>query len=310
MRRHPYFFRHLTGRGWLRLLVILFFLGPALALVVFFYFVPIALTVLISFTDMDHRFEWEFVGLSNFYRILGGGDPLIPRIVVNTVVYVGSALAFTILGALLVSLSAFRMNPVVGSFFRSVFFLPRSIPPVVWAFIWSWSFEGTRFGVFNSILEGLGFEPVFWFTKYPMLIVVLANGFLGISLAMLVFSSALSMIPRELLDAAEVDGASYFRTSLHIIIPMLKWPIFTMVVWHLMSFINSYVYILLITEGGPYYATEVWALYGYDSAFKYFRYGYGSSLMMILVVVNTLLFLAVWRGFGVRRLMEALEVRA
>jgi inositol-phosphate transport system permease protein len=208
---------------------------------------------------------------------------LIPRIVTNTVVYVGSALAFTILGALLISLSTFRMNTIASTFFRTVFFLPRSVPPVVWAFIWSWSFEGTRFGVFNSILAGLGLKPVFWFTKYPMLIVVLANGFLGISLAMLVFSSALSMIPRELLDAAEVDGASYLRTSIHIIIPMLKWPIFTMVVWHLMSFINSYVYILLITEGGPYYATEVWALYGYDNAFKYFRYGYGSSLMMVLV---------------------------
>lgn len=289
--------------------ILTFFIGPALALVLFFYFVPIVLTVLISFTDMDQTFDWNFVGFRNFLRMFSGGDPLIPRIVTNTIVYVVSALAFTIAGALLVSLTTLKMNPMAGFFFRSLFFLPRAMPPVVWAFLWTWGFEGTKYGVFNSILSGLGLKPIYWFTQYPMLIIVLANGFLGISLAMLVFSSSISMIPKEYMDAAEIDGASYLRISTHIIIPLLKWPISTMTMWHLMSFINSYVYILLITQGGPYYATEVWALYGYDSAFKDYNYGYGSSLMMVLVIINTFLFILVWKLFGARKMIESAGVR-
>ena len=76
-----------------------------------------------------------------------------------------------------------------------------------------------------------------------------------------------------------------------------------MTAWHLMSFINSYVYIMLITGGGPYYATEVWGLYGYHAAFSQYRYGYGSSVMTMLVIVNVLLLLVLVKAFGMRRML-------
>ena len=78
----------------------------------------------------------------------------------------------------------------------------------------------------------------------------------------------------------------------------------TMTAWHLMSFINSYVYIFLITGGGPYHATEVWALYVYNSAFKNYQYGYGSSIMVILVIINLILLVVLLKAFGMRRMIE------
>jgi len=253
---------------------------------------------------MDQLFSWRFVGLTNFLKLFTLKDPLIPRIIKNTIIYIISALPLTIIGALFISLLTMRINRTASLIFRAIFFFPRLVPPVVWGFLWMWSFEGTRYGVFNSILEGFGVSPIHWFIESPMLIVICANAFLGISLATLIFTSAISSIPKDYTWAAEIDGASFWQTSRFIIIPLLKWPIMTMTAWHLMSFINSYVYIFLITGGGPYHATEVWALYGYNSAFKNYQYGYGSSVMVILVIINLILLVVLLKIFGMRRMIE------
>ncbi|MBA7497419.1 Melibiose/raffinose/stachyose import permease protein MelD [subsurface metagenome] len=281
-----------------------FFLSPSVLLVSFFYFIPVVLVFTIAFTNMDQVFSWRFVGLVNFLRLFTLKDPLIPRIIKNTIIYIFSALPLTIIGALFISLLTMRINRTASLIFKAIFFFPRLMPPVVWGFLWMWSFEGTRYGVFNSILEGFGVSPIHWFIESPMLIVICANGFLGISLAMLIFTSAIASIPKDYTWAAEIDGASFWQTSRFIIIPLLKWPIMTMTAWHLMSFINSYVYIFLITGGGPYHATEVWALYGYNSAFKNYQYGYGSSIMVILVIINLILLVVLLKAFGMRRMIE------
>jgi len=281
-----------------------YFLSPSVLLVSFFYFIPFLLVFIIAFTNMDQKFNWQFVGLINFLKLFTLKDPLIPRIIKNTIIYITSTLPLTIIIALFISLLTTRINQTASLFFRSVFFLPRLIPPVVWGFLWMWSFEGTRYGVFNSILEGFGVSPIHWLIKFPMIIVICANVFLGISLALLIFTSAIASIPKDYTWAAEIDGASFWQISRFIIIPLLKWPIMTMTAWHLMSFINSYIYIFLITGGGPYHATEVWALYGYNAAFKNYKYGYGSSIMVVLVIINLILLVVCLKTFGMKRMIE------
>lgn len=284
------------------------FLAPGTVLVFFFYFIPVVLTVLIAFTKMDQTFRWDFIKFENFLRIFKLKDPLTLKIIKNTGVYVIGGLPLTIGMALLISLFTMRINKTASLFFRAIFFFPRVMPPVVWGFLWMSSFEGTRYGLFNSILGGFGVSPVHWFIKFPMLIVILANSFLGVSLAMLIFTSAIASIPKDYTWAAEVDGASFWQVSRFIIIPLLKWPILTMTVWHLMSFMNSYVYIMLITGGGPYHSTEVWSLYGYNTAFKDFQYGYGSSMMMLLIIINGIFLIAALKIFGMRRMIETSRI--
>ena len=282
------------------------FVGPSAILITLFYFIPVILTILIAFTSMDRSLDWQFVGFSNFLRLFGVGskDPFLLRIVRNTVVYVAGALPLTIFGGLFLSILSMRLDKRTGLFFRTIFFIPRAIPPVVWGFLWAWSFEGTRYGLFNAIRSALGLPVLHWLIHYPMVIVILANGFLGISLSMLVFSSAIASIPVELTRAAEIDGASRWQISWYVIIPLLKWPILTMTAWHLMSFVNSYVYIMLITGGGPYYRTEVWSLYAYHTAFNQYRYGYGATLTTILIVINITLLFLVLRFFGLKRMVQ------
>ncbi|MCD6463495.1 MAG: sugar ABC transporter permease [Thermotogae bacterium] len=294
---------NITDRKYLALSV---FISPAVVLVILFYFVPVILTLLIAFTDMDRSLQWNFIGFDNFAKLFGlkGKDPFIGKIIKNTLIYIAGALPLTIGGGLLLSILSMKIDRNAGVFFRAIFFIPRAVPPVVWGFLWVWAFEGTRYGLFNAIRTALGLPVVHWFIKYPMLIVIMANGFLGISLAMLVFSSAIASIPRDLTRAAEIDGATDWQITRYVIIPMLKWPILTMTAWHLMSFVNSYVYIMLITNGGPYYATEVWSLYAYHAAFNRYRYGYGASLITVLVLVNIALLFIVLKAFGVRKMLS------
>jgi inositol-phosphate transport system permease protein len=121
---------------------------------------------------------------------------------------------------------------------------------------------------------------------------------------MIVFTSAIKSIPTDLINAAKANGASTWQTMRYVIIPLLRWPITFMAIWHLIAHLNSYVYILLLTGGGPFYRSEVWALYALHKSFDHYEFGYGAALIMLLVVVTVSLTLAVWRIFGLARLTQ------
>jgi inositol-phosphate transport system permease protein len=284
--------------------IILFFLGPTLTLVFFFYFLPVIFTTLLSFTNMDETFDWHFIGLANFIRIFFGGDPRIPRIVMNTAIYTFFALILTVGGGLIIALITTHMREGAGIFFRAVWLLPNLTPPVVYILLWEWFFDPTHYGFLNSVLGAFGILPKPWLIRYALPIVIPVNAFIGLSFCMIVFTSSIKSIPPDLLNAAKVDGATTLQIIRYVILPLLKWPIMFMTAWHVISHLNSYVYILLLTDGGPYYRSEVWALYGLHQSFDYYEFGYGASISMLLVFVSVTLTLAIWKVFGFQRLME------
>lgn len=292
------------GKAARKTLPFLLFLGPTLSLVFLFYFLPVVFTTFLSFTDMDETFDWQFIGLANFLRLFAGGDPRVPRIVMNTIIYTIAALILTVGGGLAIALLTTNMREGVGIFFRAVWLLPNLTPPVVYILLWQWFFDPTRYGFLNSILGTIGFSPVPWLIRYPLAIVIPVNAFIGLSFCMIVFTSAIKSIPPPIIYAAKVDGSTGWQLIRYIILPLLKWPIMFMVAWHLISHLNSYIYIFLLTDGGPYYRSEVWALYGLHQSFDYYEFGYGASIAMLLVLVSASLTLVIWRVFGFQRLIE------
>ncbi|MFQ6057346.1 MAG: carbohydrate ABC transporter permease [Anaerolineae bacterium] len=283
---------------------LLFFLGPTLVLVLFFYFLPVVFTTFLSFTDMNETFDWHFIGLANFTKIIWGGDPRIPRIITNTAIYVTFALILTVGLGLAIALITTHMREGAGIFFRAVWLLPNLTPPVVYILLWKWFFDPTRYGFLNSVLGVLDIPPQPWLIHYALPIVIPVNAFIGLSFCMIVFTSAIKSIPTDLINAAKVDGATTWQIWRYVIIPLLKWPIMFMTAWHLIAHLNSYVYILLLTNGGPYYRSEVWALYALHKSFDYYEFGYGAAIAMLLVGVSVILTLGVWKLFGFTRLME------
>lgn len=283
---------------------ILFFLGPAFALVFFFYFLPVVFTALLSMTDMNETFDWNFIGPANFLRIIHGGDPRIPRIITNTAIYLVFALILTVGGGLIIALLTTHMREGAGIFFRAVWLLPNLTPPVVYILLWKWFFDPTHYGFLNSVLGAFEVPSQPWLTHYALPIVIPVNAFIGLSFCMVTFTAAIKSIPTDITYAARVDGATTWQVIRYVILPLLKWPIMFMTAWHVISHLNSYVYILLLTDGGPYYRSEVWALYTLHKSFDFHEFGYGAALAMLLVGVSVILTLVVWKIFGFARLME------
>src|SRR5207237_8989895 len=118
----------------------------------------------------------------------------------------------------------------------------------------------------------------------PLLVIVLANGFIGASLGMLIFTSALRSIPEHLCHAARVDGAGALSIVRHVTLPALRWPISYMTIHQSLALLVSFEYILLITAGGPFYDITVFSLYAYPRAFESGEYAYGAALALVLAV--------------------------
>ncbi len=139
--------------------------------------------------------------------------------------------------------------------------------------------------------------------------VVLVNGFVGASFGLIIFSSAIEAIPKDLFTAAKVDGASTWQIIRDITLPLLKWPLLFVTTYQTLSLLVSFEYILLLTEGGPgLFTTEVWSLTAYKRAlFTYFgshQWGYGAAWGFILVIIGTVLAFVYLRVFRFNELVQ------
>lgn len=294
-------------RRRLRISHLWLFLVPSLALIATFYFVPVVLTFLISLTNMDYSFRWNWVGFQNYMNILE--DPWLPKIFSNTLFYVFTTLTLFNVGlALLVSLVTTHINEKVGAAFRALWLLPRITPSTVYALLWLWATREDPDSLFNWFLGLFGLPPVNWRLEHPWLIVILVNGFIGVSFGMIIFTAALKSIGNDVIWAAKVDGASTWQLIRYVELPLIKWPILFVLAYQTLSLFTSYEYILLTTGGGPgLYTTEVWALYVYDLAFRQYggivKFGYGAALAVFLVIMGVVVSVIYLKVFRFRELM-------
>ena len=281
----------------------LFFMAPAAILVALFFLAPVVLTLGMSLTDLSTATglsKWQWIGLDNYERILLGR--FTPIILGNTLFYVAITLAFNVLVGLGIALLSVHVEPGVGGFFRALWLLPRISPSVVYALMWTWAAADAPFGIINQFFEPFGVTPRFWLATDPWLIVLLINGFVGASLGMLVFTSAIKSIPEDLFRAARVDGASAWQIVRRITLPLIRWPILFVLTYQTLSLLASYEYIFLTTNGGPgLYTTEVWSLWAFHTALNsYFgnlQYGLGAAMAAILVVIGLVISAVLLRVF-------------
>jgi len=239
--------------------------------------------------------------LENFRRML-----LLPetkQILLNTGFYVASTLLLFNIGfALVLAITTFYLPKGQAAIFRALWFLPRITPSVLYVLLWKWLTWDT--GFINAVVTNFGVTPRNWMldtAANAWVTVILINGFIGASMGMIIFSSAMTAIPKQMLYASEVDGANRWQQIRHIILPQIKWPILFVTVYQTLSLLTSFEQIFLSTDGGPGSSTEVWALSAYHNALDNYwgnlQYGYGASLALVLVVVGVIMSLLYLRLF-------------
>lgn len=260
----------------------------------------------LSTTEQQAVIDASYTGwiwtTANFRRMVS--IPGTQRSLLNTLIYVAFTLTLFNIGfAMVLAITTFYMPTQAAGFFRALWLLPRISPPVLYVLLWKWLAWDT--GFLSKVMSPFGIHSRNWMldsATNAWIFVVLINGFVGASMGLLIFSSALQAIPRPLFYASEVDGASRWQQIWHIIMPQLRWPILFVTCYQTLSLLTSFDLILLSTNGGPGAATEVWALATYHTALNNYagnlEYGYGAAMALVLVAIGVVLSLAYLRLFN------------
>lgn len=284
----------------------LIFLGPAIVLLLCFFILPVFVDVAIAFTDMGQTLKVTEFTTKNFDRMLGGDRRMLKSLGLTLVYLFGTLAIFNVTYGLILALVTTAIPEKLGSFFRAVWLLPRMSPSVVYALLWAWTIDPTERGLVNQILMNVFSldQPYDMLNDNPVWLIIVANGFIGASMGMIIFTSAIRSIPEHLFHAARVDGASGLRIVWHITLPAIRWPLSFITVYQTLSLLVSFEYIWLITDGGPFFDTTVYALYIYQRAFNSGQYAYGAALALALVVIGVLAALLMWRFMDMKRLLQ------
>ncbi len=282
------------------------FLGPAIVLLAMFFVAPVIVDVGISFTDMGRTLQVEEITLANFERMATRDTRLASSLAV-TLIYVFATLAvFNVTFGLVLALATTAVPERAGNFFRAVWLLPRMSPSVVYALLWVWVIDPSERGLLNQVATAvLDAPPIDLMNDAPLMLIVLANGFIGASMGMIVFTASIRSIPEHLFHAARIDGAGAFAILRHVTLPALRWPLSFITVYQTLSLLVSFEYIWLITDGGPFFDTTVYALYVYKRAFQNGQYAYGAALALVLVAIGIAAALLMWRFLDMKRLLAA-----
>lgn len=277
-----------------------FFIAPTLILLSLFSLLPIAVALIISFTDMDlgglaNYSNIEFIGFDNYKEVIS--DPVFLKSITNTLFYViigvPMVLLFSLTIALLINLGTSRIFKV----FRVVYYLPSVTNVVAVAVVWTYLYNPTL-GLLNYVLDQIGLPGVPWLTdptmaKVSLIILALWR---AIGLNMIIFIAALQGIPKSYYEAAQLDGATTWQQVTQITVPMLRFAIFFVSITTMIGWLQFFEEPFIMTNGGPLDGTISLALFIYNNGFKLSNFGYaaaGSFIMFAAIIAITLIQLKV-----------------
>ncbi|WP_226599836.1 carbohydrate ABC transporter permease [Streptomyces violascens] len=262
-------------------------IAPATLLLLLFLAGPIGYCVYIAFTDMrlTGSSAVDFVGFANFRRAFA--DPAFRNAVWLTLVFtvLSSLVGQNTLGLALAALMRRASRPVrtvTGALVITAWVLPE----IVAAFLLYAFFR--REGTLNAILDRLHLPAQNWLFTLPVLAVSFANVWRGTAFSMLIYSAALAEIPKDIEEAAEVDGASGARRFWHITLPMIRRSIGTNLMLNTLQTLSVFGLIWAMTRGGPGDRSQTLPVFMYDQAFLKSLIGYGTAVALLLLLVGSL----------------------
>lgn len=258
--------------------------------------VPALLSFGLAFFSYDGLSAPVWVGLQNLQALRL--DPLLPTAFYNSLFFVGLAVPLRLLGALGLSLWFNRPRRGVG-FYRAAIYLPTIIPDVAYALAWLWIFN-PLYGPLNQGLALLGLPTPAWLTdplaaRFALVLVAI----FPIGEGFVILLAGLKNISPDLYDAARVDGGGRWQLFRHITWPLLTpWLLLLAFRDVILSFQSTFTPAVIMTGGGPYYATLYLPLLIFEEAFDRLRFGTGSAMTVVLCAVTVVLLYWLYNMFA------------
>lgn len=270
-------------RAWNRHKWSYFFILPSMVLFFVFIGYPVLQALVFAFQKVDLRGA-SWVGLKNFQDL--GASKLFWETMRHTLVYAVCVVAAWITSSLIVAALIQPLSNRLQSLFRAAFYLPNVISIVIISFVWIWIFE-PDYGFFNFLLGLVGIPRVLWLQDPDLALwsIVLSTILIVPGTGVVLYSAAISAIPHDLYEAAEVEGANAVQKWFSITIPLLKpTTLYLMVIYTIAGFqIFERVYIM--TGGGPINSTTTIVQLIFQTAFSDFNFGRASAEALILFAI-------------------------
>ena len=269
------------------------FLSPWLIGFAVFMALPIGLSLYLSFCDYPLLQPPVFVGLRNYHAMLH--DSVFWESLRNTGYY---ALLTLPAGMIIAIAAALLLNSRVRgiSIYRAIIFLPSLVPLVASSMVWLWLFN-SRLGLINTLLSYMGVaHPPGWLTTTQWAMPSLAiMSFWGLGNTVVIYLAGLQDVPKELYEAAEIDGASPARQLWHVTLPGISPVIFFNLIMAIIGVVQNFTVPYVMTQGAPDRATYLFTMYLYDNAFSFLHMGYASAMAWVeLLIVLILTAIAFW----------------
>ena len=274
----------------------LVFALPLLVIFGVFSWLPIVRAVVMSFQETN-LITTSWVGLQNFQNVFA--DPLLPVATRNTLWFALLALVF---GYPIPLVAAVLMREVrrAKGLYSALAYLPVVVPPVVAVLLWKFFYDPRPEGVFNTILGWVGISPQPWLQSmtWAMSSLVLEATWAAAGGTVIIYLAALTAVPAELYDAAEVDGAGVWRKVWHVLLPQLRGVLFITLILQIIGTAQVFLEPYLFTGGGPANATVTILLLIYRYAFGNSlggHYGEATALSLLLAVFLAVMSLVYFR---------------
>jgi multiple sugar transport system permease protein len=274
--------RQVARAAWL-------FLAPALILIGFFFFLPAAAALVLSLTDFDiyalaDLGNARMVGISNYARIID--HPLFWTALKNTFYFALGCGPLTVLVALVAALLVNALLTRFRTFFRTAYFVPFVTTLVAVAIVWRYLYH-KNYGLLNYALGAVGIEPVDWLgdPTWAMPAIILMAVWKNFGYYMLIFIAGLQAIPRELYEAAELDGANAWRRFVSVTVPQLGPSLVFVGVVVMIGYFQLFAEPYVMTQGGPLRSTTSLVLLMYEEGFRWWRMGFAAAIAFVLFVI-------------------------
>ncbi|QHK20595.1 ABC transporter permease subunit [Pseudarthrobacter psychrotolerans] len=251
---------------------------------------PMLASIVLSFTQYDVISAPRFIGLANFEDLFT--DPVFMTSLKNTAVYAFFTVPVSMAIALVL---AVMLNQGIRGqmLYRTAIFIPQVTATVAIALVWLWIYN-PRGGLANQLLGFFGIGQVSWLTDtaWSLPSIIAVGVWQGIGLKMLIYLAALQGLPKDVFEAASIDGATAVQKFMQITVPMLKPATFFVLVTSIIGAFQAFDQVYILTQGGPANSTTLITYEIYKSAFQQFRMGLAcaqSLVLFIFLIVLTLI---------------------
>ena len=265
------------------------FLSPAMLLLTAFGILPLFVAAFVSFTNMNLAGlgNWSrirFIGTTNYTKLFS--DPDFWQSLGNTAFFA----LIGVPGVIILSLAvALMLNRGAGRFHRALrafYFVPAITAIVAISLVWGYLYN-TQFGLLNYLLSLIDVAPVQWLSD-PLIAkfsVILVAVWRGTGLNIIIFLAALQAVPKEYLEAAEIDGANEWQRTIRVIIPLLRFAVLFVTITTVIAWLQFFDEPFVLTQGGPLGATTSVSLFLYNQGFAASQFGYASAGSVVLFLI-------------------------